>query len=279
MADYDISKITLDSGDVCNLKDSNLRGATVSVIEGDTASKAYNIGDVLVKGSNAYIVKQAIAAGDTLTAGTNITNVYTLANLERRLMSDFAPIQEGDTATIKRSVGDYLIMHGTLYKVTAAIAVGDTLTVGTNITATNLGTQLVSEVSRAKSAESTNATNITTLSNSLTSSHTVSSKRFQTTYQYASTVYNSSSDNTQVWQMGKLVIVNYKGTTSAGVSSGGKMFANLPAPKSWFLFTVVDNNSGTPYRLALGTDGYIYLPSGSIPSGADLYGQAVYVTA
>ena len=58
---------------------------------------------------------------------------------------------EGDIATISTSPttrsfskGDYLVYEGTLYKVTANIANGGTLTVGTNITATSAGGELTS---------------------------------------------------------------------------------------------------------------------------------------
>jgi hypothetical protein len=45
---------------------------TASIEIGDTASKAYNIGDFLAKDGILYKVTKAIAKGDALTAGTNI---------------------------------------------------------------------------------------------------------------------------------------------------------------------------------------------------------------
>lgn len=45
---------------------------TASIEIGDTASKAYNIGDFLVKNGVLYKVTKAIAKDDTLTVGTNI---------------------------------------------------------------------------------------------------------------------------------------------------------------------------------------------------------------
>lgn len=41
-------------------------------------------------------------------------------------------------ATRNYSVGDYVYILGFLYKVTAAVATGNTFTVGTNITATTV---------------------------------------------------------------------------------------------------------------------------------------------
>ena len=45
---------------------------TASIESGATASKAYNVGDFLVKNGILYKVTQAIAEGDALTVGTNI---------------------------------------------------------------------------------------------------------------------------------------------------------------------------------------------------------------
>lgn len=48
------------------------------------------------------------------------------------------------TASRAYAIGEYLIMHDTLYKVTSAIASGGTITVGTNVTATTVGAELTS---------------------------------------------------------------------------------------------------------------------------------------
>ena len=45
---------------------------TASIEIGDTASKAYNIGDFLVKDEILYKVTKAIAKNDAMTVGTNI---------------------------------------------------------------------------------------------------------------------------------------------------------------------------------------------------------------
>lgn len=57
-------------------------------------------------------------------------------------LSQIAPV-ENETSTHAYSVGEQLIYNATLYTVTSAIAIGDTLTVGTNITASaNLTEQM-----------------------------------------------------------------------------------------------------------------------------------------
>lgn len=49
---------------------------------------------------------------------------------------------ETSPATAAHSFGEFILWNGTLYSVTAAISVGETLTVGSNITATSAGEEL-----------------------------------------------------------------------------------------------------------------------------------------
>ena len=58
-------------------------------------------------------------------------------------LENIAPI-EGSTASANYSVGQYLIKDGCLYRVTAAIANGDSITVGTNVLATSLNEAVAS---------------------------------------------------------------------------------------------------------------------------------------
>lgn len=52
-------------------------------------------------------------------------------------------VTDGPTATASHAVGTYLTMDGTLYKVTQAIAVGETIAAGTNVTATTVMAELI----------------------------------------------------------------------------------------------------------------------------------------
>ena len=49
---------------------------------------------------------------------------------------------ESSPALATHAVGDYILWNGQLYTVTAAIAAGETLTLGTNIASTNVGSEL-----------------------------------------------------------------------------------------------------------------------------------------
>ena len=70
-------------------------------------------------------------------------------------LSNLATIESTNKASKAYAKGDYLVYEGTLYKVTANIANGGTLTVGTNITAASAGGELTS-----LNSSLTNITNI-----------------------------------------------------------------------------------------------------------------------
>lgn len=57
------------------------------------------------------------------------------------LYGSFATIESSPTTT-SHSVGEYILYEGQVYKVTSVIASGDSLVVGTNISAVNLGDQI-----------------------------------------------------------------------------------------------------------------------------------------
>ena len=76
-------------------------------------------------------------------AVTSITSVYPTATTKTNptLVGSVAQI-ETSPATASHTVGQYLVYNGQLYKVTAAISVGETLVVGTNIVATSVGSEI-----------------------------------------------------------------------------------------------------------------------------------------
>lgn len=56
--------------------------------------------------------------------------------------SNIATVEDATTATHAYVKGNYVVVEGQLYEVTAAIAIGDTFTVGTNVAVTTVGTEL-----------------------------------------------------------------------------------------------------------------------------------------
>lgn len=62
------------------------------------------------------------------------------------LLGDFATFEPTTTSTRAYNVGDYLTYGGWLYRVTAAIAIGDTITEGTNVIKTTVGEEIKNKV-------------------------------------------------------------------------------------------------------------------------------------
>lgn len=103
-------------------------------------------GDGTWKASASSVQKVTQAQYDALTPTEKATGIYIITDaatssidLDARGM--LATI-EGATASKAYAVGDYLVYNGKLYKVTAAIAQGNALTIGGNIAATTVGGEL-----------------------------------------------------------------------------------------------------------------------------------------
>lgn len=90
------------------------------------------VGDTIA----AIVGKQAKATADAQTGIQNLN--ASVANI----LSDFATVETGANASKAYAVGDYLVKDGQFYRVTAAIAQGNALTVGGNIQATNVGAEV-----------------------------------------------------------------------------------------------------------------------------------------
>lgn len=58
------------------------------------------------------------------------------------LAADFAQVEASSTSAHAYSVDDYLMLNDQLYKVTQSISIGDTITPGTNVTATSVTDEL-----------------------------------------------------------------------------------------------------------------------------------------
>lgn len=76
----------------------------------------------------------------SVTKKVSLTDMGTFINAAVKEM--IAPVEAGTTASRAYAVDDALIMGDTFYKVTAAIAIGGTITPGTNVTATTVAENL-----------------------------------------------------------------------------------------------------------------------------------------
>lgn len=133
----------------------------------------------------------------------------------------------GNVATISSSpttqafsAGDFLVYNDQLYKVTANIANGGTLTPGTNITSTSVGTQL----------------------DALNDSLVAQSK----TYSLQGCTNNAS----YVFKANSIVYANFDLTATSGFSSHDKIVYNLPAPLDTTIVDIWVNRSGSTIMLA-----------------------------
>lgn len=86
------------------------------------------------------------------TTNSNLANTTTTANNTTTQITIADNIENDDTATHAHAAGSYIQWKGKFYVVTAAIATGDTLAVGTNLTPKAVGevlTQINSDLSSA----------------------------------------------------------------------------------------------------------------------------------
>ena len=156
-----------------------------------------------------------------------------------------APVETGATATQPYVVGDYVIVGSTLHEVTAAIAIGDTFTEGTNIsTSTSLG----DEIKEVK-------TDVNQLNNDLTE---LSNPSY--TLLYTITSGNLNRDFSINWtDFSKiLVLVKYHYSNSSDKCIATKelsknelkIVANTPVPSN-FIYPRIScfNYSDTPCKL------------------------------
>ena len=156
---------------------SDIQSNFATPVTGDAATTDYANGDYILKDSHLYIVTSPILSGETFEVGTNIEqttvgdelikNRVPLANnltttdagfaLDARqglalegllnarasdILSDIAPVETSGIATNPYAVGDHLVLARMLYKVTAAISVGDTIVPGTNVIQTTVANGL-----------------------------------------------------------------------------------------------------------------------------------------
>ena len=95
--------------------------------------------------TNGAVAQMVIAEYSATSLGvSSVTAAYTKLIKAGNVLQNLATVESGSTASQNYAVGDYVCVGGILYKVTAAIASGQSFTVGTNIEQTNVGTELSS---------------------------------------------------------------------------------------------------------------------------------------
>ena len=111
-------------------------------LSGDSICDFTYNSDTYPDGINIIVLITRMSTGNTLT---NYTVDITLEDItdgtNYQIYTDVAPA-ELETATENHAVGDLIICKNQLYEVTAAIAAGETITPGTNVSATTIAAQL-----------------------------------------------------------------------------------------------------------------------------------------
>lgn len=107
------------------------------------------INQIQLPNGSIYGFEDTVARDEVTDIASGIASEFD--ELEERVNSlnhSLAQIESAGTATNAHSVGEYVMISNALYKVTASVAKGDTWTIGTNVTAVNIG----SEIGSLKSA-------------------------------------------------------------------------------------------------------------------------------
>lgn len=98
-------------------------------------------------GSNLSLGETSSTAYAGNKGKQNADNITDLQTLTEKIQTDIAPVESGTTSSTAYAEDDLLLLNGTLYKAKTAIAVGDTLTVGTNIELTTIEEEINSAIS------------------------------------------------------------------------------------------------------------------------------------
>ena len=134
------------TGSIANQSDLiNALDAKQNVLTFDSTPTASSNNPVTSAGiKTALDTKQNTLTFDTTpTSGsTNPVTSEGILTAVNATASNLATIESSTTASQAYSEGDYLVLNGQLYEVIADIASGETLTVGTNISATTVGSEL-----------------------------------------------------------------------------------------------------------------------------------------
>lgn len=162
--EINLATFTISTSTISNLvyvapfiKSNEAREVIIAPVEASTvASQSYAVGKHLILNKILYRVTQAISAGQTITPGTNVTesnsveeqietNLSSINTINSNKLNQtvIATRQANLTASKAYAIGEQFIYNNILYRATAAIASGGTITIGGNATAAdNITTQI-----------------------------------------------------------------------------------------------------------------------------------------
>lgn len=111
------------------------------------AKKQLTVDTALSTTSANPVQNKAVAAAinantSKIAANTSAIATKSDSTVTDKLAKNTAQIETAGTATSAHSAGEYVMISNALYKVTASVAKGDTWTIGTNVTAANIGSEI-----------------------------------------------------------------------------------------------------------------------------------------
>lgn len=165
--EINLATFTISTSTISNLvyvapfiKSNEAREVIIAPVEASSvASQSYAVGKHLILNKILYRVTQAISAGQTITPGTNVTesnsveeqietNLSSINTINSNKLNQtvIATRQANLTASKAYAIGEQFIYNNIIYRATAAIASGGTITIGGNATAADNITSQISNV-------------------------------------------------------------------------------------------------------------------------------------
>lgn len=189
--------------------------------------------DINVNGAVAQMIVAEYTA--SAVAVTSVTATYTRAAAGSVKAGSIATV-ESSPVTANHAIGEYILYGGTVYRVTAAIATGETIVPGTNVIAESVGDAL------------------TELNKSLTQEEP---EEFSLTSNQGSNYYGSG----MFFQNSKTVIINFAGSTAGNVAMNAPLMTvpekyRPSTGKTGYAF-MFNDSTGIAGIISLDTNGVI----------------------
>ena len=135
LADY---LLGIDSAEGYQMLISDLAKKIIEDYSGSTVAGSAQALKTALDGINTKIGSATMGTTATTLTGAIAEHEGDIVDLR----SDLAPVETANVATRAYTAGSYLVIGGTLYKATTAIASGATLTVGTNIALVTVSSEI-----------------------------------------------------------------------------------------------------------------------------------------
>lgn len=176
---------------------------------------------------NGAVVQMIIAQYEaSAVAVTSVTPTYTTASAGAVDAGSVATIETSPTVAA-HAVGDIILYGGKIYEVTAAISIGESLVIGTNIVATSIG----DEISALNAGLTPQKVSVTSMISGL------------------------SITDDESYVIGKLAVINVRLKSTSTISLSGQRFIkNMPLG----LTQLADGNTYNVGILRVGSDTYSF---------------------